>query len=162
MLSKTSNKVIARYRDFKHEVYHNVNCISKEVGYRNNRGTRRRGCIPEFLLFRGVSLVGEVWTNTMVQQPQRFHLLLRWTAPQRFGSPSTIGIFRGGNPEPFNNDPGHNPQRDWGLPNSYKWPPRVSTTTRASRVQGPKSNKFPSFQLPRILVESTNRCTKQW
>ena len=32
---------------------------------------------------------------------------------------------------------------------------RVSTTTRASRVQRPKSNKFTSFQLPRILVEST-------
>ena len=32
---------------------------------------------------------------------------------------------------------------------------RVSTTTRASRVQGPKSNKFTSFQLPRIFVESS-------
>ena len=32
---------------------------------------------------------------------------------------------------------------------------RVSTTTRASRVQRPKSNKFTSFQLPRIFVEST-------
>ena len=32
---------------------------------------------------------------------------------------------------------------------------RVTTTTRASRVQRPKSNKFTSFQLPRILVEST-------
>ena len=37
---------------------------------------------------------------------------------------------------------------------------RVSTTTRASRVQRPKSNKFTSFQLPRILVESTNRCNE--
>ena len=32
---------------------------------------------------------------------------------------------------------------------------RVSTTTRASRVQRPKSNKFTSFQLPRIFVENT-------
>ena len=39
---------------------------------------------------------------------------------------------------------------------------RVSTTTRASRVQRPKSNKLTNFQLSRILVESTNRCTKQW
>ena len=39
---------------------------------------------------------------------------------------------------------------------------RVSTTTRASRVQRPKSNKLTNFQLPRILVESTNRCTMQW
>jgi hypothetical protein len=37
---------------------------------------------------------------------------------------------------------------------------RVSTTTRASRVQGHKSNKFTNFQLPRILVESKNRCNE--
>ena len=51
MLSKTSNKVIA-IEYFKHEGYHNVKCISKELGYRNNRSTRRRGSIPEFLLER--------------------------------------------------------------------------------------------------------------
>ena len=45
---------------FKHEGYHNVKCISKRLGYRNNRGTRRQRCIPECLLFRGVCLVGEV------------------------------------------------------------------------------------------------------
>ena len=53
MLSKTSNKLIS-IEYFKHEGYHNVKCISKKLGYRNNRGTRRRECIPEFLLFRGV------------------------------------------------------------------------------------------------------------
>ena len=53
ILSKTSNKVIA-IEYFKHEGYHNVKCISK------NRGARRRGCIPEFLLVKGVRLVGEV------------------------------------------------------------------------------------------------------
>ena len=95
ILSKTNNKVIA-IEYFKHEGYHNVNCISKKLGYRNNRYSRRRRCIPEFLLVKRVRLVGEVWTNTMVQQAQRFHLLLRWTAPQRFGSPSTIRILRGG------------------------------------------------------------------
>ena len=47
MLSKTSNYVIARLYNFKHDGYHKVKCISKELGYRNNRGTRRRGCIPE-------------------------------------------------------------------------------------------------------------------
>ena len=35
---------------------------------------------------------------------------------------------------------------------------KVSTTTKASRVQRPKSNKLTNFQLPRIFVESTNRC----
>ena len=32
--------------DFKHEGYHRVKCISKELGYRNNRGTRRHEKIP--------------------------------------------------------------------------------------------------------------------
>ena len=59
MLGKISNKVIA-IEYFKHEGYHNVKCISKKLGYRNNRGTRRRGCIPEFLLVKVVRLVGEV------------------------------------------------------------------------------------------------------
>ena len=62
MLSKASNKVIA-IEYLKHEGYHNVKCISKKLGYRNNRGTRRRGCIPEFLPFRGVRLVGGVWVS---------------------------------------------------------------------------------------------------
>ena len=162
MLRKTSNKVIA-IEYFKHEGYHNVKCISKELGYRNNRGTRRRWCIPEFVLLRGVRLVGEVWGTTKVDlNATKAHPILRWTAPQRFGSPSTIGILQGGIRSLYNNNLRHNPQLDSGLPNGYKWPPKVSTTTRASRVQRPKSNKFTSFQLPRILVESTNRCTKQW
>ena len=64
--------------DFKHEGYHNVNCISKELGYRNNRGTRRRRCIPEFLLFRGVRLVGGVWVPNS-RCHKRAHPILRWT-----------------------------------------------------------------------------------
>ena len=64
------------------------------------------------------------------------------------------------NPEPFNNNPGHNPQWDRGLPNGFTSDHKGPTTTRASRVQRSKSNKFTSFQLPRILVESTNRCNK--
>ena len=39
---------------------------------------------------------------------------------------------------------------------------KVSITTKASRVQRPKSNKLTTNQLPRIFVESTNRCTMQW
>src|SRR4051812_8741675 len=50
MLSNTSNKVIARYiYYFKHEGYHNVKCISQELGYRDNRGTRGRRYFTEFL-----------------------------------------------------------------------------------------------------------------
>ena len=64
---------------------HDIKTVNKDRGNRS-QSTRRHGCNPEFLPFRGVRLVGEVWTNTMVQRPQRPHPLLRWTAPQRFGS----------------------------------------------------------------------------
>ena len=36
---------------------------------------------------------------------------------------------------------------------------KVLITTKVSRVQRPKSNKLRNLQFPRILVESTNRCT---
>ena len=63
MLSNTRNKVIASKIDnFKYEGYHKVKCISKELGYRNNRGTRRRGCIPEF--HRVYVSFGEVCATT--------------------------------------------------------------------------------------------------
>ena len=51
----------------------------------------------------------------------------------------------------------HNPQKDWELPSGHK---RPQPPQKASRVQRPKSNKFISFQLPRIPVESTNRCNE--
>ena len=138
MLSTTSNKVIA-IEYFKHECYHKVKCISKEIGYMNNRGTRRRWCIPEFLLFRGVRLVGEVWATTTgrSQCHKGFTFFSDELHHKRFGSPSTIGILRGGIRSLYNNNPGHNPQLNWGLPDGYKWPQKVSTTTKASRVQWP-------------------------
>ena len=46
--------------NFKHESYHRVKCISKELGYRNNRGTRRRWFIPKFTLLRVLISVGAV------------------------------------------------------------------------------------------------------
>ena len=144
----------------KYGTVHNVNAVNKD---RSNRSesTRRHGCNPEFLLVKWVRLVGEVWGTTKVDlNATKAHPILRWTAPQRIGSPSTIRILLGGNRSLYNNNPGHNPQLDWGLPNGYKWPQKVSTTTMASRVQRPKSNNFTSFQLPRILVESTNRCNE--
>ena len=162
MLIKTSNNLIA-IEYFKHEGYHNVKCVSKELGYKNNRGTRRRGCIPEFLLFRGVRLVGEVWGTTKVDlNATKAHPILRWTAPQRFGSPSTIGFLQGGNRSLYNNDPGHNPQLDWGFPNSYNWPQRSSTTTKASRVQRPKSNKFTNFHFHESSWRAQPDAQKQW
>jgi hypothetical protein len=34
-------------RNFKHEGYHKVKCISKELGYRDNQGTRETMIYPE-------------------------------------------------------------------------------------------------------------------
>ena len=33
--------------NFKHDGYHKVKCISKELGYRDNRGTREMMIYPE-------------------------------------------------------------------------------------------------------------------
>ena len=33
--------------NFKHDGYHKVKCISKELGYRDNRGTRETKIYPE-------------------------------------------------------------------------------------------------------------------
>ena len=37
-----------RIYNFKHKGYNKVKCISKELGYKNNRGAHRRWCIPKF------------------------------------------------------------------------------------------------------------------
>ena len=50
--------------DFKHEGYHTVNCISKELGYRDNRGTRRRRCFTEFLPTWSTSRLERGWYQT--------------------------------------------------------------------------------------------------
>ena len=41
--------------------------------------TRRQGCIPEFLLFRGVRLVGGVWVSNS-RRHKWPHPILRWTS----------------------------------------------------------------------------------
>ena len=142
MLSKTSNKVIARYKTSR--------CISKELGYRNNRGTRRRWCIPEFLLFSGVRLVGGVWVSNS-RCYKRTHPILRWISPKSsLHLPLLISFWA--EIESLTTILRHNPQKDWELPSgpqkvptSHKrpWPQKVTRTP--SRVQRPKSNKLTNF-----------------
>ena len=38
--------------DFKHEGYHKIKCISKELGYRDNQGHGDDDFIPKFTLLR--------------------------------------------------------------------------------------------------------------
>ena len=54
--------------------------------------------------------------------------------------PSTIGILQGGIRSPYNNDPGHNPQEDWGLPNSNKSVTKTTTSEYNMRLGFPNGN----------------------
>ena len=92
MLSKTSNKVIA-IEYFKHEGYHNVKCISKELGYRNNRGTRRQRCIPKFTPLRVLISVGAVWRHKAPQIPRRLTVISS-SPPTKMEDPTTMGHLR--------------------------------------------------------------------
>ena len=72
--------------NFKHEGYHKVKCISKELGYRDNRGMRRRRCIPKFTLLRVLLSVGAVWRHNAPQMPRRLTVSPRAFPPK--GKPS--------------------------------------------------------------------------
>src|SRR5215203_1283572 len=64
-------QVIARYMYFKHDGYHK----ERELGYRNNRGTRRRGCIPVFPSFaRRYVTFGGVEVHEGFPAPRRLTL----------------------------------------------------------------------------------------
>ena len=147
--------------NFKHEGYHNVNCISKRLGYRNNRGTRRGGYIPEFLLVKGVRLVGGGWARHKrpTQDATKVSPYSPMDRTQGFGSPSTIGILQGGTRSLYNDLWGTHPQLNRGLPNL----PRSFTTrkfrgttnrlgytmhprgTSSREHNAPKSNKLLNF-----------------
>ena len=60
MASKASNKVIARYELQAHEGYHKVKCISKSSGIEITEARGDEDVFPEFLLVKGVRLVGGV------------------------------------------------------------------------------------------------------
>jgi hypothetical protein len=47
--------------NFKHEGYQKVRCITKDLVYRNNRGTQRRWYIPKFIFLRVLLSAGLVW-----------------------------------------------------------------------------------------------------
>ena len=112
-------------------------CISKELGYRNNRGTRRRWCIPEFLLFWGVRLVGGVWVSNS-RRHKWPHPILRWTSHKSsVHLPLLISFWA--EIESLTTILRLNPQKDWVLPSDHK------RSQSPSRVQWPKSNKLTNF-----------------
>ena len=94
--------------------------------------TRRQGCIPEFLLFRGVRLVGGCEFQT--QTPQMASPYSPMNLAQKLGSPSTIGILQGGIRSPYNK---LEAQPTKGL--------RAPKHHEPSRFQRPKSKKLTNF-----------------
>ena len=74
--------MIARYINFKHDGYHKVNCISKDLGYRNTAKRTRR---HEDVITEVPSLLREVrlrlercWDHTRIPKaPNRLTLFSR-------------------------------------------------------------------------------------
>src|SRR4051812_39036623 len=115
MLSNTSNKVIARYiYYFKHEGYHNVKCISKELGYRDNRGTRGHRYFTEFLPTWSTSRLERGWYQTTNATKVLPYSPVNLT-PTGSIHTSTIGALVGGNRN-LSQGWGTSPQLNWRLP----------------------------------------------
>ena len=82
-------QVIARYMYFKHDGYHK----ERELGYRNNRGTRRRGCIPVFPSFaRRYVTFGGVEVPRRIPRATKAHPILR-TTPTKDNGPFLMVSF---------------------------------------------------------------------
>jgi hypothetical protein len=58
---------------FKHDGYHK----ERELGYRNDRGTRRRGCIPVFPCFATSVTFGGVEVPRRIPRATKAHPILR-------------------------------------------------------------------------------------
>src|SRR4051812_49986706 len=115
MLSNTSNKVIARYiYNFKHKAYHNVKCISKELGYRDNRGTRGHRYFTEFLPTWSTSRLERGWYQTTNATKGLPYSPVNLT-PTGSIHASTIGALVGGNRN-LSQGWGTSPQLNWRLP----------------------------------------------
>jgi hypothetical protein len=99
--------------NFKHEGYHKVKCISKELGYRNNRGTRRRWFIPKFTLLRVLISVGAVWGCKAPQTPRRPHRILLEPSHQDGGLDPLWDLREVTEPA---QSLGQSPQLNWRLP----------------------------------------------
>ena len=143
MLSNTSNKVIARYKYFKHDGYHNVKCISKELGYRDNRGTRGRRYFTEFLPTWSTSRLERGWYQTTNATKGLPYSPVNLT-PTGSIHASTIGALVGGNRN-LSQGWGTSPQLNWRLPTNkleefsttkLEAPsnPQTCKTTKPSRV----------------------------
>ena len=118
---------------------HEVKTINKDRS-NQSESTRRHGCISEFLLFRGVRLVGGVWVSNS-RCHKRPHPILRWTSHKSsVHLPLLISLLA--EIESRTTILRHNPQKDWELPSGHK---RPQPPQKASRVQRPKRNKLTNF-----------------
>src|SRR4051812_38376774 len=151
MLSNTSNKVIARYiYYFKHEGYHNVKCISKELGYRDNRGTRGHRYFTEFLPTWSTSRLEKGWYQTTNAAKGLPYSPVNLT-PTGSIHASTIGALVGGNRN-LSQGWGTSPQLNWRLPtNATKASKNATKATKPSRFPRTQEGQAPMSNSNQIL-----------
>src|SRR3954469_21853929 len=141
MLSNTSNKVIAIYiYYFKHEGYHNVKCISKELGYRDNRGTRGHRYFTEFLPTWSTSRLERGWYQTTNATKGLPYSPVNLT-PMGSIHASTIGALVGGNRN-LSQGWGTTPQLNWRLPTNATKVYNATKATNRLGFQEPKRDKL--------------------
>ena len=136
MLNNISNYVIARYIcNFKLDGYHKVNCISKEIGYRNNRDTWRRWFIPKFTMEANLRSRGVDHNDSKLPMA---HLILLVPSPMRSAT-IHYGKFEGGHRS--HTRLGWSPQFNWRLPTISCELPKLWDSNKV-----PKASKAPTQQ----------------
>src|SRR3954469_14500445 len=150
MLSNTSNKVIAIYiYYFKHEGYHNVKCISKELRYRDNRGTRGRRYFTDFLPTWSTYRLERGWYLTTYTTKGLPYSLVNLT-PTGSIHASTIGALVGGNRN-LSQGWGTYPQLNWRLPTNATKGHNATKATKPSRVPRTQEGQAPMSNSNQIL-----------
>jgi hypothetical protein len=70
MLNKTKKIYDSRIYNFNHKDYHKVNCIRKELWYRNNRGDSETAMYPEVYTLTSATLR---WSGVEAQSLPQHH-----------------------------------------------------------------------------------------
>ena len=140
----------------KHEGYHNVKCISKELGYRDNRGTRGHRYFIEFLPTWSTSRLERGWYQTTNATKGLPYSPVNLT-PMGSIHASTIGALVGGNRN-LSQGWGTTPQLNWRLPtnatkglNKCHQGHNATKATKPSRVPRTQEGQAPMSNSNQIL-----------
>ena len=123
---------------FKHDGYHK----ERELGYRNNRGTRRRGCIPVFPCFatRYVTF-GGVEVPRRIPRATKAHPILR-TTPTKDNGPFLMVSFSSAPEMASSTTTSQAPRRRSPGPFTIFHEEITGTPTKPTRRLPSKSNKL--------------------